>query len=162
MAFTGVTNAHGPSSQPTACRSPSCSPMTAKGSSKALGKLIYLHILNRLSSGSWDILQSFRWADWKVRLEAVDHACCRNTGAVFLSLPAAGPCSTCCTSGQSRWDNLKWTLCVKSLVIRVSWITEHSGYSIRVSSLTTLYLTKEENVLMLFVGMKISSLIQTS
>ena len=31
MAFTGVTNAHGPSPQPTACRSPSCSLTTATG-----------------------------------------------------------------------------------------------------------------------------------
>ena len=32
MAFTGVTNAHGPSPQPVACRSPSCSLTTATGS----------------------------------------------------------------------------------------------------------------------------------
>ena len=33
MAFTGVANAHGP--QPAACRSPSCSMMTATGSNQA-------------------------------------------------------------------------------------------------------------------------------
>ena len=32
MAFTGVTNAHGPSPKPTACRSPSCSLTTASKS----------------------------------------------------------------------------------------------------------------------------------
>ena len=35
MAFTGVTNAHGPSPQPTACRSPSCCLTTATGSNQA-------------------------------------------------------------------------------------------------------------------------------
>ena len=35
MAFTGVTNAHGPSPHPTACRSPSCSLTTATGSNQA-------------------------------------------------------------------------------------------------------------------------------
>ena len=34
MAFTGVTNAHGPSPQPRACRSPSCSLTTATGSNQ--------------------------------------------------------------------------------------------------------------------------------
>ena len=34
MAFTKVTNAHGPSPQPTVCRSPSCSLTTATGSSR--------------------------------------------------------------------------------------------------------------------------------
>ena len=40
MAFNGVTNAHGPSPQPTACKSPSCSLTTAKGSNQAQGNLI--------------------------------------------------------------------------------------------------------------------------
>ena len=31
VPFTGVTNARGPSPQPTACRSPTCSPLTATG-----------------------------------------------------------------------------------------------------------------------------------
>ena len=39
MAFTGVTNAHGPSPQPTACRSPSCSLTTATGSNHAQSKV---------------------------------------------------------------------------------------------------------------------------
>ena len=34
MAFIGVTNAHGPSPQPTACRSPICSLITATGSNQ--------------------------------------------------------------------------------------------------------------------------------
>ena len=37
MAFTRVTNAHGPSPQPTACRSPTCSMMTVSGSNQAQG-----------------------------------------------------------------------------------------------------------------------------
>ena len=35
MAFTGFTNAHGPSPQPTACRSPTCSLMIATGRNQA-------------------------------------------------------------------------------------------------------------------------------
>ena len=35
MALTGVTNAHGPLPQPTACRSPSCSLTTATGNNQA-------------------------------------------------------------------------------------------------------------------------------
>ena len=35
MAFTGFTNAHGPSPHPTACRSPTCSLTTATGSNPA-------------------------------------------------------------------------------------------------------------------------------
>ena len=38
MAFTGVTNAHGPTPQPTACRSPSCSLTTATEGNQAEGK----------------------------------------------------------------------------------------------------------------------------
>ena len=34
IAFTGVTNVHGPSPQPTACRSPPCSLTTAKVSNE--------------------------------------------------------------------------------------------------------------------------------
>ena len=37
VAFTGVTNAHGPSPQQTACRSPSCSLTTATGRQFWLG-----------------------------------------------------------------------------------------------------------------------------
>ena len=40
MAFTGVTNAHGPSPQPTACRSPTCSLTTSTGSNQAQGKIL--------------------------------------------------------------------------------------------------------------------------
>ena len=39
MAFTGVANAHGPSPQPTACRSPTCSLMTETGNNKAEDKV---------------------------------------------------------------------------------------------------------------------------
>ena len=39
MGFTGVTNAHGPSSRPKACRSPTCSLMTTTGSNQAQGKV---------------------------------------------------------------------------------------------------------------------------
>ena len=35
MAFTGVTNAHGPLPQPTACRSPKCSLTTTTGSNQS-------------------------------------------------------------------------------------------------------------------------------
>ena len=35
VAFTGVTNAHVPSPQPTVCRSPTCNLMTATGSNQA-------------------------------------------------------------------------------------------------------------------------------
>ena len=40
MTFIGVTNAHGPSPQPTACRSPTCSLMIATGSNQAQGNLL--------------------------------------------------------------------------------------------------------------------------
>ena len=39
MAFTVVANAHGPSPQPTAFRSPTCSLMTATGSNQAQPKV---------------------------------------------------------------------------------------------------------------------------
>ena len=39
MAFTRITNAHGPSPQPTACRSPLCSLTTATGSNQAQSKV---------------------------------------------------------------------------------------------------------------------------
>ena len=39
MAFTGDTNAHRPSPQPTACRSSSCSVATEIGSNQAQGKV---------------------------------------------------------------------------------------------------------------------------
>ena len=39
MAFTGVTNAHGSSLQPTACRSPTLSLTTATGSNQAQGNV---------------------------------------------------------------------------------------------------------------------------
>ena len=42
MAFTGVTNAHGPSPQPTACRSPSYSLATATGSNQATKQVLNL------------------------------------------------------------------------------------------------------------------------
>ena len=40
MAFTGVTNAHRPSSQPTACTSPTCSLTPSTGSNQAPGKVL--------------------------------------------------------------------------------------------------------------------------
>ena len=40
MAFAGVTNAHGPSPQTTACRSPSCSLTTATGSYQVQSNLL--------------------------------------------------------------------------------------------------------------------------
>ena len=39
MAFSGVTNAHGPSPQPTSCRSITCSLMTTAVSNQAYGKV---------------------------------------------------------------------------------------------------------------------------
>ena len=39
MAYTGVANAHGPSPQQAACRSPTCSLTTPISSNQALGKV---------------------------------------------------------------------------------------------------------------------------
>ena len=52
MALTGVTNAHGPSPQPIACRSPSCSLMTATGSNQAYSNVTYLAQESGVDGGS--------------------------------------------------------------------------------------------------------------
>ena len=46
IPFIGVTNAHVPSSQPTACRFPTCSLTTAAGSNQAKGKVSSLVLLS--------------------------------------------------------------------------------------------------------------------
>ena len=56
MAFTGVTNAHGPSPQPTACRSPSCSLTAATGSNQAQSKV--LTYLAQEVWGGWGEMKS--------------------------------------------------------------------------------------------------------
>ena len=53
MAFTGVTNDHRPSPQPTACRSPSCSLTTATGNNRVQ---IYIGQLLDLYSPWWSSL----------------------------------------------------------------------------------------------------------
>ena len=52
MAFTEVTNAHGPSPQPTACWSRKYSLMTATGSNQALGKG-YTYCAQEVLGGWW-------------------------------------------------------------------------------------------------------------
>ena len=51
VAFTWVTKAHGPSPQPTACRSPSCSFTTATGSNQALS----FYSSNLICGGQWKL-----------------------------------------------------------------------------------------------------------
>ena len=63
MAFTGVTNAHGPSPQPTACRSPTCSLMTATGSNQALGK-VETYLAKSLLSTIGILSDDFNWGAW--------------------------------------------------------------------------------------------------
>ena len=54
MAFTGVTNALGPSPQPTACRSPSCSVATGTWSKPGLRQCLNLPHLRSLGwIGGW-------------------------------------------------------------------------------------------------------------
>ena len=59
MAFTGVTNAHGPSPQPTACMSPSYSLMTATGSNHSQRQGLNLFFPRSLE---W-MGEQFTWAD---------------------------------------------------------------------------------------------------
>ena len=48
MAFTEFTKAHGPSPQPTACRPPICSLITATGSNQAKGKVRLFYTVENL------------------------------------------------------------------------------------------------------------------
>ena len=60
MAFSGITNAHGPSPQPTLCRSPTCSLTTATGCCQALGKVWTL-------PNAWSNFCAFKWNIFRVQ-----------------------------------------------------------------------------------------------